>query len=78
MVSFLLKCSTLDIHAETYARLTAYQLAYAGKHQTILQELVSHGAEPIPLPFDDSDSDNEDVPTTVTKFRSAYPVTNVA
>lgn len=85
MVLFLLKeCRKLDIDAENYAGLTAYQLAnanasYSVKHQIIAQELLRHGADPTPLPMDDSDSESEDVPTTVTKMYSTpCPVTNVA
>lgn len=85
MVHFLLnECPKLDIEIETYAGLTAFQLASVNasvsvKHQKIVQELLKHGAVPMSLPIDHSDSDSEDIPTTVTKLYSGpCPVSNVA
>lgn len=70
LVLFLLsECrATLDLEAENYARLTAYQVAainstYNQKYLKIVQALVSAGAEEAILPIDDSDSEAEtDIP----------------
>lgn len=85
LVLFLLtECSSkLNIEAETYAGLTAYQIAsanaiYSSKYHKIAQDLLKHGADPTPMPVDDSDSDGEDIPTAMHKMYTNNCAVNVA
>ncbi|XP_055915823.1 NF-kappa-B inhibitor cactus [Eupeodes corollae] len=62
LANFLLEeCSTLNIETETYAGLTAYQVACILDNQTMQNHLEKRGAEILTPP--DSDYDSSDIET---------------
>lgn len=59
LANVVLKFPKLSIETETYAGLTAYQLAVSCSNQTLLGDLKKHGAE-ILNPPESSDDDSDD------------------
>uniref|UniRef100_A0A182NE26 Uncharacterized protein n=1 Tax=Anopheles dirus TaxID=7168 RepID=A0A182NE26_9DIPT len=61
LANFLLdECPCLSLEAETYAGLTAYQLALIQDKRILVSGLTKHGAETLSLADSDTESDSED------------------
>jgi ankyrin only family protein len=61
MANYILECPQINVEAETYGGLTAYQLAVLMENDNLLQDLLKGGAEPLsPPPDSESDDDNDD------------------